>query len=785
MVLDKPQVVRLYVHRVAKSLIPAELGEEYIQSVANELYTSLINTQGVHNDISTIINKYKSVFLNSGSKQEWNEFQALVTSLSQHRSLDQIANYLTFLDALREDSDIQSSAGGELSIESPRINTNDKTLAQLIQPYYKTLPEETILTYLPYTLMGLDSKLFTFSNDYKRIEIPPSINNSYGSFLKLLFEYALLYKQLDMFVDENRGKLPSAIKGAFVAVVDKELKKYSQDLNKVFSNQPTTILTVYHAIHEWIFPFRFLYRAALQMAKLDGYHFLNLIYKFTKFGDENILSIAKFTFSEIVKPYYNVLEFWITKGELVDRNNEFFISFEDDGESFNQIIQYHGDKVPEFIESSDKIFQIGKTLIFLEKYCQELKFVDEFNVKYSTTIFTYHNGLASMTINEIIELIDQQYDEVLAFFTKLIHEKYHLFTHLLNFKNYYLMEINEFIEAIIIKGEAAFNLPSLEITSSQLHQILHDAMQISSVKTRNNVSRIDSKIFNPQLETFGWDSFLIDYKISDLPIFDILESSMVKYLKAFHFFWKLRHLQVLLQSNYLAFDQLNLKIGPRVRNSFRRLVTNVNGVNIMRHHLIKFLDDLVAYLSYDIVENSFDTMIIDKLFHRKGNELVLDKSFMKLPERATATMPLNVNKLTIDELISVHDEYLDNIVYTKLFNGSVKGAKTNISFIDQIYEILQSIFRFINTSQEYLSVMETFLVLVNSRESAGHAEVDQEQEYQLEKDIDEVSNRSTKLWRKLKVEIFNGEFQSLVDGLKQDLKLDNDLKEFGKMFVVK
>ncbi|KAI5960712.1 SPC98 [Candida margitis] len=779
MSLDKPQVIKLYVNRIVNSLIPAQLGEEYIQSVANELYTSLIRAQPISEDISHIINKYKQDFLSNGLKQEWAQFQTLINTLTQHRSLDQIANYLVFFDTLRDtntDERLNDTNRGDTTTDLAPINTNDKTLAQIIQPYYETLPEETILTYLPYTLMGLDSKLFTFSNDFKRIEIPQSINNSYSSFLKTLFEYALLYKQLNVFVDRHKGRLSSAIKGAFVALLETELQRYTQDLNQVFSKQPPSILFVYHAIYEWIFTFRFLYRVSIKMEQLDGYRFLNDVYKFTKFGDKHVSNIAIMTFNLIVKPYYNILEFWIIKGELVDRNQEFFISFDKDGDNFNQIIKYHSDKVPEFIQLADKIFQIGKTLIFLDKYCQELKFVDEFNVKYSTIIFTNHNGLASMTTNETIDVIDQQYDEVLTFFTKLVHQKYHFFTHLSNFKNYYLMEVNEFIESIIIKGDSTFNLPSLDITSSQLHQVLHDAIQISSVKTRNNVDRIDSKIFNPQSGTFGWDSFLIDYKIADLPIFDLLEPSIVKYLKAFHFFWKLRHLQMLLRSNYLEFNQLNLKITGRVRSNYRKVIANINAVNIMRHHLVKFLDDLVAYLSYDVVETSFNCNIVDKFFHHNQNKVVLDKSFMKLPEKETGLLP--VNKLTIDELISVHDKCLDDIVYTKLFNGLTKGAKTSISFIDQIYEMLQSIFSFINTSQEYLSMVETFLVLIDSRDAFEG--IDQEEEYQLEKDIDEVLSRMTKLWKKIRVDIFNGEYQSLLDGFKDDLKLDNDLKELGK-----
>ena len=321
---------------------------------------------------------------------------------------------------------------------------------------------------------------------------------------------------------------------------------------------------------------------------------------------------------------------------------------------------------------------------------------------------------------------------------------------------------------------------------------LHDAIQISSVKLRkDNVERIDSKIFNPQLETFGWDSFLIDYKIGDLPILDLLQLSMVKYLKIFHFFWKLRHLQMLLKSNYLAFGQLQMTMTPRVRGSYRKLVSQVNGVDIRRHHLIKFLDDLVGYLSYDVVETSFERNIIDKLCHRDqttDKKLVLDKLFMKLPQAVEEEKDIDqdtertpMNKLTIDELITVHERYLDDIVYTKLFNGSIKGAKTSISFIDQIYEILQSIFRFINTSQEYLSVIETFLVLINSQERVHDGSLlDQDEEYQLEKDIDDGMKRMTKLWKILEVDIFNGEFQILVDGFKEDLKVDNDLKEFGK-----
>ena len=118
-------------------------------------------------------------------------------------------------------------------------------------------------------------------------------------------------------------------------------------------------------------------------------------------------------FTEVVKPYYNIVEHWIER-ELIDNNNEFFIIFDQEQNEFNSIIKL----LPAFIKSSDKIFQIGKTLIFLNKYCRELKWVNQYNVKYSAILFNNHQGLASMTTNEMIKLIDLQYNEILTFLTQ-------------------------------------------------------------------------------------------------------------------------------------------------------------------------------------------------------------------------------------------------------------------------------------------------------------------------------------------------------------------------------
>lgn len=114
-----------------------------------------------------------------------------------------------------------------------------------------------------------------------------------------------------------------------------------------------------------------------------------------------------------------------------------------------------------------------------------MKWVNQFNVKYSTIVFSNYNGLASMSTNEIIEMIDSQYFEILSFLTQIIQGDNQMFIHFCNFKRFYFMETNEFIDALMIKGQNVLNESSVNISSTYLSKVLQEAVQISSVKIQS------------------------------------------------------------------------------------------------------------------------------------------------------------------------------------------------------------------------------------------------------------------------------------------------------------
>ena len=142
-----------------------------------------------------------------------------------------------------------------------------------------------------------------------------------------------------------------------------------------------------------------------------------------------------------------------------------------------------------------------------------------------------------MSTNEIIEMIDSQYFEILSFLTQIIQGDNQMFIHFCNFKRFYFMETNEFIDALMIKGQNVLNESSVNISSTYLSKVLQEAVQISSVKNSEYLNRLDSRLLNPQHGNLGWETFTIEYKIDDLPMSYLFEGKQqLKYLKIFHFY---------------------------------------------------------------------------------------------------------------------------------------------------------------------------------------------------------------------------------------------------------
>lgn len=884
MELDKNQLIKIYVTRLVNSLVPSEFGQEYIQS----LNSTVLNTLITHNNRDKIVKDYvyqinkiteiiKNRFIEKGKFNEFKEFSKILERLAVIKDVSQIYNYLVFFLKLEQNSNLKSEVGFQnqkknyynFSLnEDNKQNHNNLytghnnqiqneinnqnffyggikpktgdygffsdilTLEKQMMPYYKTLDEKILLDHISYTLLGLDSKIISFSNT-KYIKIPNGINNSYLNILFTIFECSLLYKNSKVFIEQNIGKLRSPVKTAFLTSLEVYLNEYVLFINNLFKSRPSSLLFINNKIFFWILKFRVLYNLINSLTVHDGYNFLSKIYELSKFGDNLIKSLNEKIFFEISAPYYEILEHWIINGELIDNSNEFFIKFNQNQNDISDIIEFIPSKIPLFLDKSlgYKIYQIGKILIFLLKYCKELELINEYRTKYSKIIFNHNKGLQSMSNNLFFKIINQQYEEIINYFTFVIHgSKNKLFEQLVNLKKVYFLQNNDFIEILISKGFTLFNDSSSNISLNYLSNIIKDSINLSSVKSTTYGSRLDARIFDSDRGSIGWDVFTLDLKISDLPVNYILKNEKDKYLKMFSFLWNLRVLKHLLNDNFIDFcnlkkSEMNKIIHQEIKKNNQLLekfntvkkkswvYKSFNLINIARINFVKFIDSLVYYFSFDIIEFNFNEMIfkrifidnnveiddkitdeLDNVFYEKKSFNILNginPNFIKdLKEKNNDNHPYlnqkkiyvvhNINELTFDEIIDIHKLYLDKLINTKLFNVKEIGKTSGKSFNEQIYSIIDVIFEFIKISNEFKNLLINHTLILNIDENnpdqSNSFPNDSKYHEKLKEEIKTINAKVKTITMEIYNILFLTKFKNLLNVFINDLKLNFELK---------
>lgn len=795
---DRNHLIKIYVHRLVSSLVPADYGSEYTQSLSEELYHHLVSTSPSQvPDLHTLANQIKRKCISQGRSSDWVAVNTLLERLSRVGS-DSVAKYLTFLLALDHGPSLTSSP--YRSPASVHSVPGSSTLAETVLPYSQSRPEADILTYLPYTLLGLDSVLVTFSHN--GATLPDDLNAGYTGILLEILEGGLVYRWLKESVDTKKGRVDSPIKTAFLRALESEVARYVDTINIIFESPPPLVILVLPKVKPLIYELRQLH---LLMGQFDdnGYHFLLRVHQLTKSGNLRTKQLAERLFSQMCVPYYEILENWIIKGELTDTNHEFFIRFNVTQTHINDIIEFVPDQIPSFFTAANKsigttIFHIGKLLIFLAKYCKELDWVNTYNTKYLRFVFHKHAGLKSMDMNLISHLVATQYAELINHFTVVMYRDNHLFHHLTNFKKFYFMGCNDFIDTVMHHGERLFSEPSSSLTSNQLGGILYDSISVClPVRDEPFVNRLDARILDLAHGNEGWEVFTLEYKVSDLPVEIIFDynNGLVEYLKMFNFLWRLRHLQHSLHNGFLeansiwrtdlsAFHQRHryIKSSSKRDPSYHMgvrdtkiawLMRTFTTTNVIRKHFIDFVNEVVHYFSCDLIESSFQ-LLAHRLLDPSDNRVKIDPAFaarLHLDDDAAglakSTTLLNVNELTIDDLTQIHSTYVSAITSCRLLNELVTGKISGESYVRTLYSIVDLAFLFITASHEFLLLLVNHVALLNVNTDG------------VDDDLEALQEKLEVITSKMQSQI-HVDFVSLRKLLAKDLRQDLDLKDLGR-----
>lgn len=844
MALDRILFVKVYLNRLVNSLVPSEFGSEYTNSLVNDLLVQLSgeSTSTSDSSLSHSLNQVKTLLLSQNRNSDWLRLRQIVDLLAQEKSLDQVSRYLVFLSEFLPEQPQQAQQPSRTAfspsnssqihmlpptniMSSPGANASHFTgqpLAKLIEPYWRSLTEAQIIPFLQFTLLGQDTKLLAFLPLDDAIEIPPSIDNTHARLLSDILETALIFRRLTKFSEESRGVDTSPIKVSFFRCVESLLNRHAAFINQLFQSQPTSLIAIYNSLKQQTKLLRTVLYLQRQSQALDGFQFLMKVQNLSKFGDSTISNLASDIFESIVVPYYEYIEQWIIRGELIDEYGDFFVSFNASENHINDIVKYDNKKLPTFLnmESSvfEKILQIGKTLIFLAKFCKELDWVNNYSAHYSNQLFQANEGLRSMSTSAIQDIIFSQHREVLNYFTVVIQGKFLIFSHLVNLKGIMLMNNNDFIDTINDKGAEMFGEPARSLTSGRLSDLLSQSIEGSTIRSLPSqyLNLIDARILDLSHGSIGWDVFTLEYKYLELPVEVLLNynNASTQYLRLFHFLWSLRHYQYLLNDNFLEFQSLQKhelqSLGPqkagrrRIRNKHeetgRWFLKAVRTINIVRSKLLAVIHVLLKFLSFDLIEEQFNEKIIKTLFKPKsalganltntgkGQALPIlkqafAKKFQHMSGQDAETQSLtNMNACSIDDITSIHAKYLDTISRCKLLHEDAKGRISGRRLIDQIFDFLDLTFAFVKSSGEFGASLVNYINILNLKLAAGESVTDEDDNGEFDNDLTQLTGRLRALMKIIYTDIYVGKFEPQMDVFLKDLRSDVELKELSKLF---
>ncbi|CAI4051617.1 hypothetical protein SUVZ_14G1970 [Saccharomyces uvarum] len=616
----------------------------------------------------------------------------------------------------------------------PSSTFNSVTLRQLSDPYYvNTVPEEDILKFVSYTLLATTSALFPF--DREQIQIPSKIPNFESGLLHLIFEAGLLYQNLGSKVEKFRMSNISPMKKALIIDISEELQDYTAFVNNLVSSGTVVSLkSLYREIYENIIKLRIYCRFMEHFEELSGDTFLIELNVFKSHGDLTIRKIAANLFDSMISLYYEYLMNWLTKGLLRATYGEFFIvenseiSGDDDDFIYHIPIELNQERVPNFIPKklAYKIFMIGKSYIFLEKYCKEIQWTNEFSKKYHVLYqVNSYKGIST----DFFDIINDQYSEIVNYTNHVLNQKFHYKDVVFALKDILFMGKSDFMDILIEKASDILITPSDSLPNYKLTRFLQDAVQLSSLRHLMNsssngsvINGLDARVLDLGHGSVGWDVFTLDYILYP-PLSLVLNVNRPfgrkEYLRIFNFLWRFKKNDYFYQKEMLKSNDI-IRSFKKIRGYnplIRDIINKLSRISILRTQLQQFNFKMESYYLNCIIDQNFKEMTrklncTEKNDQNQFNLITLKDGTIELNGILRPKVSVLVDSssskpqkykversLNIDELESLHNTFLTNILSHKLFATNINeinvGDYSGQPYPTSLVLLLNSVHEFI------------------------------------------------------------------------------------------
>ncbi|CAF1011178.1 unnamed protein product [Adineta steineri] len=415
-------------------------------------------------------------------------------------------------------------------------------------------------------------------------------------------------------------------------------------------------------------------------------------------GHKQAYDICFFLAKSAYKPYLTMLETWIHNGLIDDPYGEFMVQenkdiihhessleqeFNDKFWSRRYTLQRNNTPIL-FQSSSEMILNTGKYLNAIRE--SAFDYNDDMNMDMSTSILRIDKQLLmnnykklEYTIHEkdLDETLEEAYKYASEILLDLILNKYHLIERFQTLKHYFLIDKGDYIVQFMDSAEDELTKRARDIDENKIQSLLDVSFALTSddpykddvrikmfhydlISMLERVINVESSMnINESMEIklTGLESFSLDYDVKWPISLVINRNCLTRYQMLFRFLFYIKYIERLLCNVWRAH-----KNGGRRRRKGREkrnIITKPNGAAYLRHKMLHFVQNLLYYMSFEVIESHWHTF------------------------------QNNLKKVTnIDELLKYHLLFLDNCLRDCML--------TSVHLLRHIHKIMATCVMFAN-----------------------------------------------------------------------------------------
>jgi gamma-tubulin complex component 2 len=343
-----------------------------------------------------------------------------------------------------------------------------------------------------------------------------------------------------------------------------------------------------------------------------------------------------------------MLETWIHNGLIDDPYNEFMVQenkdiihhessleqeYNDKFWSRRYILQRNNTPIL-FQSSSEMILNTGKYLNAIRE--SAFDYNEDLNMDMSTSILRIDKQLLmnnhkklEYTIHEkdLDETLEEAYKYASEILLDLILNKYHLIERFQTLKHYFLIDKGDYIVQFMDSAEDELTKRARDIDENKIQSLLDVSLAITSDDQYKDDVRIKmfhydlismlERIINIESNTnesieiklTGLESFSLDYDVKWPISLVINRNCLTRYQMLFRFLFYIKYIERLLCNVWRAHKnggRRRRRVGGGGRER-KNILTKPNGAAYLRHKMLHFVQNLLYYMSFEVIESHWHT----------------------------------------------------------------------------------------------------------------------------------------------------------------------------------